>query len=91
MVRSIQKMQLSKQSEPVPEHWPGGLLQGGWYTTDELAVSLGVDASTLRRWRTATSPQGPPFTRLSSRLTIYSARDVEEWLEARRVDPGQAA
>lgn len=67
------------------------LLHGGWYTTEEVAGLMGVYASTLRRWRTAEPPQGPPFTRLSSRVTMYSARDVEEWLAARRTDPAQAA
>ena len=29
------------------------LLGGCWFTTEELAAMLGVDPSTLRRWRTA--------------------------------------
>jgi hypothetical protein len=37
------------------------LLDGGWFTTEELAGMLGVDPSTLRRWRTARPPQGPPL------------------------------
>lgn len=37
------------------------LLDGGWFTTEELARMLGVDSSTLRRWRTARPRQGPPF------------------------------
>ena len=36
------------------------LLDGGWFTTEELAGMLGVDPSTLRRWRTAQPRQGPP-------------------------------
>jgi len=67
------------------------MLRGGWYTTVELAQRLGVDASTVRRWRTARPAQGPPFVRLSSRLTLYSAQDVQRWLKSRRVDPGTAA
>ena len=66
------------------------MLHGGWYTTEELQF-LGVDASTVRRWRTARPAQGPPFVRLSSRLTLYSAQDVQRWLKSRRVDPGTAA
>lgn len=45
-----------------------------WYTTDELATMLGVDPSTIRRWRTARPPQGPPFVRVSDRVTIYAGR-----------------
>jgi transposase-like protein len=67
------------------------LLDGGWFTTEELAGMLGVDPSTLRRWRTARPRQGPPFVCLSSRVTLYSARDVRRWLTTRRIDPGQAA
>ncbi|AIJ24801.1 MULTISPECIES: helix-turn-helix transcriptional regulator [Amycolatopsis methanolica group] len=67
------------------------LLEGQWYTTEELARRLGVDASTLRRWRTAEPMQGPPFIRLTSRVTVYSAHDVEEWLRSHRVEPGRAA
>ncbi|MGP4004309.1 helix-turn-helix transcriptional regulator [Streptomyces sp. 8N706] len=67
------------------------LLHGGWYTTEEVAELLGVDASTLRRWRTSSPPQGPPFVRLTSRVTMYSVADVEAWLTACRVVPGQVA
>lgn len=67
------------------------LLAGRWYSTDELAELLGVDASSVRRWRTSHPPQGPPFVRLSSRRTIYSAADVEAWLRSRRIDPGRPA
>ena len=35
------------------------LLEGGWFTTEGLAAMLGVDPSTLRRWRTARPRQGP--------------------------------
>ncbi|MFC0597630.1 helix-turn-helix transcriptional regulator [Streptomyces palmae] len=61
------------------------------YTTRELARLLKVDPSTIRRWRTAQPPQGPPFISLSARHTIYRAADVHQWLEQRRVDPGEAA
>ena len=67
------------------------LLAGRWYSTEELAKLLGVDASSIRRWRTSRPPQGPPFVKLSSRVTVYSAVDVENWLRSRRVDPGRAA
>jgi predicted DNA-binding transcriptional regulator AlpA len=70
---------------------PAELLGSGWYSTDALADLLGVDASTVRRWRTSRPVQGPPFVRLSARVTVYSAADVEAWLRSRRVDPGKAA
>nr|WP_107423172.1 helix-turn-helix domain-containing protein [Streptomyces qinglanensis] len=69
----------------------GDLLHGGWYTTDDVAALIGVDTSTLRRWRTSKPPQGPPFVPLSSRVTLYSVGDVQDWLASRRVDPRQAA
>ncbi|MFF4770748.1 helix-turn-helix domain-containing protein [Streptomyces sp. NPDC001255] len=58
-----------------------------WYSTSELATRLRVDASTLRRWRTATPPQGPPFFTVSGRVILYSALDVETWLRKRRTVP----
>lgn len=67
------------------------LLHSGWYTTDDVAALLEVDPSTLRRWRTMSPPQGPPFVRLTSRVTMYSIPDVQAWLAAIRVDPAQAA
>jgi predicted DNA-binding transcriptional regulator AlpA len=67
------------------------LLGGRWYSTEELANLLGVDASSIRRWRTSRPAQGPPFVKLSSRVTVYNARDVEHWLLSRRIDPGRAA
>ena len=67
------------------------LLNGPWFTTEELAKMLGVDPSTLRRWRTAEPRHGPPFISLSSRVTLYSAHDVRRRLATRRIDPGRAA
>lgn len=66
------------------------LLEGRWYTTEDLAQMLGVDQSTVRRWRTARPAQGPAFVQLSSRVTVYSAYDIEHWLLSRRTDPGEA-
>ncbi|HUK69693.1 MAG TPA: helix-turn-helix domain-containing protein [Streptosporangiaceae bacterium] len=67
------------------------LLDGSWLTTEQLAGMLGVDPSTLRRWRTGHRVQGPPFVCLSSRVTLYNTHDVRRWLASRRTDPGQAA
>ncbi|MFI0899104.1 helix-turn-helix transcriptional regulator [Streptomyces sp. NPDC020983] len=79
---------------PAQQEAGGGgpdLLHSGWYTTEDVADLLGVDASTLRRWRTSKPVQGPPFVRLTSRVTMYSVPDVEAWLASCRVVPGTAA
>ncbi|WP_405884326.1 helix-turn-helix transcriptional regulator [Streptomyces sp. NBC_01384] len=65
------------------------LLTNAWYSTSDLAACLRVDASTLRRWRTAQPPQGPPFVTVSERVVMYSALDVEEWLRSRRTVPAK--
>jgi predicted DNA-binding transcriptional regulator AlpA len=71
---------------------PGpGLLSGPLLTTAQVAKMLGVDASTVRRWRTQHPLQGPPFIQIAERVTMYSPRDVEEWMASRRVDPRMAA
>ena len=56
-------------------------------TTDQLARMLGVDPSSVRRWRTSTPVQGPPFIRMSDRVVKYRRADVDRWLDSRRVDP----
>jgi hypothetical protein len=67
------------------------LLHSGWYTTEEMSSLLKVDPSTLRRWRTTTPPQGPPFVKLASRHYVYSVLDAQRWIHARRIDPAVAA
>lgn len=82
---------------PQPPSPPDGsaqaldVLDGGMLSTEEVAVLLGVDPSTLRRWRTAAPPAGPPFTPLSPRVTVYSLNDVRSWIAARRIDPAERA
>ncbi|SEG92476.1 Helix-turn-helix domain-containing protein [Thermomonospora echinospora] len=71
-------------------HASAELLLGGWYTTEQLAEIIGVDPSTLRRWRTSNPVQGPPFVRMSGAVTRYSVLDVERWLANRRIDPREA-
>ncbi|QEU97069.1 DNA-binding protein [Streptomyces kanamyceticus] len=66
-------------------------MANAWYSTSDLAACLHVDASTLRRWRTARPPQGPPFVSFSERVLMYSALDVEEWLHSHRTVPGREA
>jgi hypothetical protein len=67
------------------------LLDGHWYSSNELAELLRVDPSTIRRWRTSRPPQGPAFVRVSNRVYMYNSNDVAEWLASRRLDPGQIA
>ncbi|MFD4441646.1 helix-turn-helix transcriptional regulator [Nocardia sp. NPDC058519] len=67
------------------------LADGRWYTTAQLAAVLGIDSSSLRRWRTAHPPCGPAYVRVSPRVVKYSAADVETWLQELRTDPRQAA
>ncbi|MDD7942573.1 helix-turn-helix domain-containing protein [Actinomycetospora lutea] len=61
-----------------------------WFSTNELAAFLGVDPSSLRRWRTARPPQGPPWVKVSDRVTVYRRIDVDAWLRSRRTDPEAA-
>jgi len=74
----------------LPTPLPGPLL-AGLLTTEEVAKVVGVDTSTVRRWRTSNPVQGPPFIKISDRVTKYSAADVDEWLLSLRIDPRMAA
>lgn len=67
------------------------LVDDRWYSTNELAELVGVDPSSVRRWRTSEPPQGPAYVRVSPRVVKYSADDVEAWLRGKRFDPGRAA
>ncbi|NQE87579.1 helix-turn-helix domain-containing protein [Nocardia terpenica] len=67
------------------------LVHGEWFTTRQAAKVLGVDASSLRRWRTADPPYGPAYVRVSPRVVMYSGADIEAFLRAHRTDPAAAA
>lgn len=77
-----------------PEQRPtttrNGIDETGWYTTEEVAEMLKVDPSSLRRWRTARPPQGPPYVQVSGRVTRYCGADILAYLEHRRIDPAAA-
>jgi len=61
-------------------------------TTGEILHGLDTeDLPDKAMYVPARPRQGPPFICLSSRVTLYSAHDVQRWLAARRIDPGQAA
>ncbi len=67
------------------------LVDGKLYSTAELALLLGIDPSSLRRWRTANPPTGPAFVRVSPRVVKYAAEDIEAWLRDSRTDPRHLA
>ncbi|MFE2958400.1 helix-turn-helix domain-containing protein [Nocardia tengchongensis] len=69
---------------------PDETLESGWYTTEEVAALLKIDPSSLRRWRTARPPQGPPFVQISGRVTRYRGADIIAYLLRKRVDPAVA-
>lgn len=62
-----------------------------WYSTEELAELLGIDPSSLRRWRTCIPLHGPAFVRVSPRKVIYKVEDVNAWLDSNRTDPQATA
>ncbi|QBS46515.1 DNA-binding protein [Nocardia sp. CS682] len=64
-----------------------GLLNQRMYTTGEVAEILGVDTSTLRRWRRGCPVEGPGFVRISERVAKYPQSDLEAYLEARHITP----
>lgn len=66
------------------------LTADSWYTTEEVAALLEVHPSSLRRWRTAVPPQGPPFVHLSGRVTRYLGEDLLAYLRRNRTDPAAA-
>ena len=70
-----------------PDDHENGTADDTLMTTEQLARMLGVDPSSVRRWRTSTPVQGPPFIRMSDRVVKYRRADVERWLNSRRVDP----
>ena len=70
------------------EATPAGPRTSSLLTTEEVARLLGVDPSSVRRWRAERPPQGPPFIRLSERVVLYDAHDLHTWLADRRTTPG---
>jgi hypothetical protein len=70
------------RSHSVPD---SDALDDGMLSTEDVAKLLGVDASTLRRWRTAEPPLGPPFISIAERVTKYCKCDVRQWIALRRV------
>lgn len=67
------------------------LVQSTAYTTKEAADKIGVNESTMRRWRNADPPQGPAFVQVSKRKFKYFEVDIEAYLQTNRNDPSEAA
>ncbi|MFJ4649705.1 helix-turn-helix domain-containing protein [Nocardia sp. NPDC088792] len=63
------------------------LLSQRMYTTGEVSRILGVDASTLRRWRRGKPAEGPGFILISERVAKYPESDLEAYLVARHIIP----
>ncbi|MGX1773677.1 helix-turn-helix transcriptional regulator [Nocardia brasiliensis] len=69
------------------DHEPLSLLKQRMYSTGQVSQILGVDASTLRRWRRETPAEGPGFIQISERVAKYPESDLEAYLQARHVKP----
>ncbi len=54
----------------------------------ETAERLGITKGTLANWRWR--HYGPPFLRIGGRIE-YRQIDVDEWRDAQREDPAEAA
>ncbi|MEG8181941.1 helix-turn-helix domain-containing protein [Nocardia terpenica] len=72
---------------PEPDHASNRLLNQRLYTPAQVAELLGVDTSTLRRWRRTEPVRGPGFIRLSERVALYPESDIETYLRARHITP----
>ena len=59
------------------------ILKERWLSPEELAELTGHSVNTLAHWRGA--GKGPAYLKLSHRIA-YSAADIEQWLESRRVE-----
>ena len=57
--------------------------RGKFYQTSDLAELLHTSRRTLERWRS--EGRGPDYYQVSNGRVLYAARDVESWLESRRV------
>jgi predicted DNA-binding transcriptional regulator AlpA len=67
-------------TNPRPCRTPTGTLK-----TAEAATMLGIKPATLRGWKA--QHIGPPFIQLSARCVRYHERDIEQYVNERRVVP----
>lgn len=52
-----------------------------------IAEMLSVSAKTMELWRR--EKRGPAFIRIGKRHIRYSIKDVEDWIEKQREEPGR--
>lgn len=63
--------------------------QLGYLTDVEFAELTGYKTRTLANWRAKRI--GPPYVRLPGKPALYPREEALAWLEARRVETGDAA
>lgn len=56
-----------------------------WLKTSEAASEMGIEAQTLRVWRT--QGFGPPFYKVAPHTVFYKLEEVSGWLDQFRCDP----
>ena len=64
------------------------ILPEGFYTPDSPELRVLAAVQTLARWRHES--RGPAYMKSGSRV-VYRGSDVLAWLDARRVETGEAA
>lgn len=58
-------------------------------TTAEASEFTRIPMATLKDWRSRNRRRGPPYVKVHAHLVLYRGRDLEDFLEARTVDPGE--
>ena len=56
-------------------------------TTAEASEFTRIPMATLKDWRQPGRRRGPPYIKVHAHLVLYRGRDLEDFLEARTVDP----
>ena len=58
-------------------------------TTYEASEFLRIPSATLKHWRKRRFRAGPRFIRAHAHKILYRSADLEKFLDARTVDPGE--
>ena len=59
-----------------------GLGRNGWLRAPAAAAFVGLSTSTLAKMRLR--GDGPPYSKLTPRIVIYSTTDLDAWISSRR-------